>query len=296
MRLLQSSHSDERSDSDEHARGSLFSQIRSTTSSSNTSYAKGISSHSSVKSPRHDGKHSMMGNAMGDTQTNEHDTMSFLAEAPKSGPGGEDASDNIEVFLNSEAAFQSSGIPSFASASGMLSCTSPSFGVRSYLPTHHESHALEQSMFLGDRPASMPSVERSHFDKEGHEPGIIIDTNGIAHTLSIAEEAQRDISLQQAVMAKMKTGSVGSISNAVPAQSPTHTSPHENPYSEHQSIPSRLQSTWLSRSKAATLKWKSRSEPSPHPSPRFPKLVGLFRKRRTPDQENPLEKPSTITQ
>ncbi|KAF5860330.1 hypothetical protein ETB97_001690 [Aspergillus alliaceus] len=283
MRLLQSSHSDERSDSDGRAPESLFSQVRSTTSGSDTSYAEDPSSHSPVKISRQDRKQSMMGSSMGDDHTKGQDTMSFLAGTPKPGPSVDDASDVVEVFLNPDAALEPSGIPSFTSPSTHLSTILPSFGVSSDFPPNRQSQLMDQSRFLGDRPASR--VDSSQSDKHDHEPGIIIDTNGVARVLSASEEVQRNIDLQQAVMAKMGAGAVGSNTDTS-MPSPTQTSPHENHLTQPQSMPSRLQTSWSSRGKTATSKWRSATEVSPSlDKPNFfQKIVGFLRKRKDLDQ------------
>ncbi|KAB8220343.1 hypothetical protein BDV33DRAFT_203429 [Aspergillus novoparasiticus] len=288
MRLLKSSHSDARPDSNERTPGSLLSQVRSTTSGSDTSNAEDPNSQSLVKESRQGGKQSMMGNPIGDAQTKDQDTMSFLAGTSNSGPSSEEALDDMEVFLNPDVGLDSNGIPSFTSPSTFLSSTSPSFGVSSGLTQSRQPEIIAQSRFLGDRPGTKAGLDPSQSGKGENEPGVIIDGNGFAHILTVAEEAQRNLSLQQAVMAKMKANVAESNSNALP-QTPKQVLLRKEPQSEHQPTPSRLQTSWSHKSKATTLNWKSRTETpsSSNNKPTFfQKIAGLFKTRRAPGQGN----------
>ncbi|KAB8078432.1 hypothetical protein BDV29DRAFT_166365 [Aspergillus leporis] len=279
MRVLQSSHSDEQFDSDDRAPGSLLSQIRSNTSASDTSYAEDSNSQPPIESSRQDEKQSMMGNIMGDVQMKDQDTVSFLAGASKSSSTADGASDDVEVFLSPDGVFESSGVPSFTSPLTSLSSNSASFGVSSNFTSNRQSQINDKSRFFGDRPVTMASVELSQSNEDGHQPGVIIDSNGLTHILTVEEEAQRKLDLQQAVMAKMSAGAVGPNSNAAP-ESPQQASTHTIPPPTLQSIPSRLQNSCSFRSKTST--WETLSSPK-KPSI-FQKIAGFFRKRRAPEQ------------
>ncbi|KAE8142272.1 hypothetical protein BDV38DRAFT_278440 [Aspergillus pseudotamarii] len=289
MRLLKSSHSDARSDSDERTSGSLCSQVRSTTSGSDTSNAEESNSQSPVKDSPQDEKQNMMGSSIRDAQTKDQDTMSFLAGTCNSGLTSNEALEDMEVFLNPDVGLDSDGIPSFTSPSTFLDSTSPSFGVSSGLTQSGQPGPITQSRFLGDRPGTMAGLDRSQSGQSENEPGVIIDGNGVARVLTAAEEAQRNLNLQQAVMAKMKSNVVESSTNALP-QTPKQAFLHKNPQSEHQPIPSRLETSCSHKSKATTPNWKSHTEtisPSNNKPTLFQKITGLFKKRRAPDQCKP---------
>ncbi|OGM50205.1 hypothetical protein ABOM_001086 [Aspergillus bombycis] len=299
MRLLKSSHSDARPDSDERTAGSLFSQVRSTTSGSDTSYTENPNSQSLAKDPPQDRIQSMMGNPIEDTQTKDQDTMSFLAGTCNSGRSTDEALEDLEVFLNPDVGLDSNGIPSFTSPSTFLSSTSPNTGVSSGLTQSQQPGLIAQSRLLEERPGAMAGLDPSQSGKGENEPGVIIDGNGFAHILTVAEEAQRNFNLQQAVMAKMKANTVESNSNALP-QTPKQVLLRKDPQSEHQEIPSRLQTSWSHRSKATTLKWKPRTETpsSSNDKPNlFQKIAGFFKTRRAPGQANHalVEQPFGIT-
>ncbi|KAF7593802.1 hypothetical protein BBP40_010859 [Aspergillus hancockii] len=287
MRLLQSSQSDERLDSIKRTPGSLFSQIRSNASGSDTSYTDDPSGQSPIKGPQQDEKQSMMGSTMGDVKSKDQDTVSFLAGAEKSSPSADDASDDVEVFLSPDGAFESSGVPSFTSPLTLLTSNATSFGVSSDFTSNRQSQLNEKSRFLGDRPATMElSQPDNDDDDDDRQPGVIIDSNGLSHTLTAEEEAQRKLDLQQAVMAKMNSGTIVPNSNAQP-KSPTQPSTHAIPPPKRQSMPSRVQTSWSSKSKTSSWKWKSRTEPpSPTKPTVFQKIAGFFRKRSAPVHAN----------
>ncbi|GAB1197489.1 hypothetical protein APSETT444_006784 [Aspergillus pseudonomiae] len=197
MRLLKSSHSDARPDSAERTSGSVFSQVRSTTSGSDTSRTEIPNSQSLVKDPPLERVQSMMGSPIGATQTKDQDTMSFLAGMCNSGLSTDEALEE-EVFLNPDLGLDSNGIPSFTSPSAFLSSTSPSFGVSSGLTQSRQPELIAQSRLLGERPGTTAGLDSPQSGKGGNEPGVIIDGNGFAHILTVAEEAQRNLDLQQA--------------------------------------------------------------------------------------------------
>ncbi|KAB8264079.1 hypothetical protein BDV32DRAFT_92284 [Aspergillus pseudonomiae] len=298
MRLLKSSHSDACPDSAERTSGSLLSQVRSTTSGSDTSRTETPNSQSLVKGPPLERVQSMMGSPIGATQTKDQDTMSFLAGMCNSGLSTDEALEE-EVFLNPDLGLDSNGIPSFTSPSAFLSSTSPSFGVSSGLTQGRQPELIAQPRLLGERPGTTAGLDSPQSGKGGNEPGVIIDGNGFAHILTVAEEAQRNLDLQQAVMAKMKANATDSNSNALP-QTPKQALLHKNPQSEHQTIPSRHQTSWSHRSKATTLNWKPHTETpsSSNNKPNlFQKITGFFKTRRGPGQANHalVEQPFGIT-
>ncbi|KAE8362926.1 hypothetical protein BDV27DRAFT_12992 [Aspergillus caelatus] len=289
MRLLKSSHSDARSDSGERTSGSLCSQVRSTTSGSDTSNAEKPNSQSPVKDSPQDEKQNVMGSSIRDAQTKDQDTMSFLAGTCNSGLSSDEALEDMEVFLNPDVGLDSNGIPSFTSPSTFLDSTSPSFGVSSGLTQCGQPEPIAQSNFRGDRLGTMAELDPLQPGPGENEPGVIIDGNGFARVLTAAEEAQRNLNLQQAVMAKMKSNVVESNANALP-QTPKQAFLRKSSQSEHQPIPSRLQTSCSHKSKATTLNWKSHTEttsPSNNKPTLFQKITGLFKKRRAPDQCKP---------
>ncbi|KAE8383263.1 hypothetical protein BDV26DRAFT_277453 [Aspergillus bertholletiae] len=295
MRLLKSSHSDAHSSESEPISESLSSQVRSTTSSSHSSYAEDPKSPSFVRELQQDGERSAI---MEDAQTKGQDTVSFLGGTCNVGPKTAEALDDMEVFLNPEVGMEASGIPRFTSPSAFLNSTLPSFGVSTGLPQGRLPELITQSKFLGDRPDTVAGPDPSQPDSAENEPGVIIDSNGCVHVLTAAEEAQRKLDLQQAVMAKMNAGGVQSNSHAL-QKPPNEALLHQNLQVKQRPAHSRLQTSSSHQSKATTLNRQSRSEtssPTNSTSALFQKITGLFRTRRASDQANNtlVERPFSI--
>ncbi|RJE22409.1 hypothetical protein PHISCL_05270 [Aspergillus sclerotialis] len=63
---------------------------------------------------------------------------------------------------------------------------------------------------ISNKPWSSMGMGAIDEDKENNEGAVIIDKNGVRHVMSAAEESQRQLDLQRAVMEKMRTGAIGS--------------------------------------------------------------------------------------
>ncbi|PYH86499.1 hypothetical protein BO82DRAFT_360796 [Aspergillus uvarum CBS 121591] len=84
------------------------------------------------------------------------------------------------------------------------------------------SKPKRHSTYTPTYPAHLPDDETLSGTEGGEdEPPTIIDTNGNAHIMTSAEELERDLGLQQAVMTKMKTGSILLLSSSSSSSSPT---------------------------------------------------------------------------
>ncbi|RAH66026.1 uncharacterized protein BO66DRAFT_474507 [Aspergillus aculeatinus CBS 121060] len=84
------------------------------------------------------------------------------------------------------------------------------------------SKTKRHSTYTPTYPLHLPPDEiLSGRGGEEDEPPTIIDTNGNAHIMTSAEELERDLGLQQAVMTKMKTGSILLLSSSSSSSSPT---------------------------------------------------------------------------
>ncbi|PYI31532.1 hypothetical protein BP00DRAFT_168614 [Aspergillus indologenus CBS 114.80] len=81
--------------------------------------------------------------------------------------------------------------------------------------TSSTSKPKRHSTYTPTYPAHLPHDETPAGTEGGaDEPPTIIDTNGNAHIMTSAEELERDLGLQQAVMTKMKTGSILLLSSS----------------------------------------------------------------------------------
>ncbi|RAH75847.1 hypothetical protein BO86DRAFT_405210 [Aspergillus japonicus CBS 114.51] len=82
------------------------------------------------------------------------------------------------------------------------------------------SKPKRHSTYTPTYPAPLPHDETLSGTEGGEdEPPTIIDMNGNAHVMTSAEELERDLGLQQAVMTKMKTGSILLLSSSSSASS-----------------------------------------------------------------------------
>ncbi|OJJ96838.1 hypothetical protein ASPACDRAFT_46363 [Aspergillus aculeatus ATCC 16872] len=86
------------------------------------------------------------------------------------------------------------------------------------------SKTKRHSTYTPTYPLHLPPDEILSGRGGEDEPPTIIDTNGNAHIMTSAEELERDLGLQQAVMTKMKTGSILLLSSSSSSSSPTTAS------------------------------------------------------------------------
>ncbi|PWY79108.1 hypothetical protein BO70DRAFT_362888 [Aspergillus heteromorphus CBS 117.55] len=199
-------------------------------------------------------------------------TKAFLdgSESQPSTDEDEDLSeDDVEVFLDPDAMVISGGVHSFSSPQANLNKSSPSLGV-SVDPSNNQSTETGPA----DSVASLLE----------HRPGVIIDRSGLAHVMTAAEESERDINLRQAVLAKMRTGTIAHASSPhLPAcdMAREHRAADLRPGSNA----SRLKTSWstmaLRRKPCGTEEASSSSPSSSSNGPTvFRKLVNFFSKRR----------------
>ncbi|KAA8647648.1 uncharacterized protein ATNIH1004_006342 [Aspergillus tanneri] len=286
--MLQSSHSDKPSDLGELKESSPADQRQYSTIAPNTKYTGRRISQTPTSSSGQTQMQSMTGaSAIGHAQTPDQDTMNFLASAGKSPPSssGDDRPDDVEVFLNPDATLMSTGVASFSSPETLLNLPSPDFESSSNNAPSRQSQPNISSDTQVDE-TQMIGLGTSGIEKSEHQPGIIIDRTGYMHVMTVEEETERNKQLQQAVMAKMK--SVPASPESLNAQ---NAQPNKNmakrPCTSDkrpQSVASRLQSSWSSKTGGTLSKWKCRSEvPTNSQSQRptlFQKIARFFGERR----------------
>ncbi|KAF9890998.1 hypothetical protein FE257_005255 [Aspergillus nanangensis] len=278
--LLQSSHSDRPSEFETSR--SVFSQRRCTTAGSVTTYTDN-SSQRSLNS-RQAEMQSMTGVTLsGQAPPQNHDTRAFLSgkEKPQSpNTDDDDSSDDVEVFLSPDAAFSSSGVPSFCSPPTTLSAASPSFGLSEDYASIQQSKRYEGPEVMTEGPGNSIGLGDS-VENENYGPGVVIDSNGFMHVLSAEEESKRDVGIRQAVMARMNAGhsrpETSGPQTRIAAPPPAYMAPDRRP----PTAMSRLQTSWSTRTKGTFSKWKSRNSdlPSQPPVPEtgfFHRVAGLF--------------------
>ncbi|KAE8150003.1 hypothetical protein BDV25DRAFT_140264 [Aspergillus avenaceus] len=260
MRHLKSSHSDKPFNSDEPRLGSSSRQARCTTSSSKTGHLEGLNSSPPPTSHQEeDAQHGQK----------DQDTVYLLTGAsnPYTQWSVEEASDDVEVFLNPDAPLESSDAM-------LLSSSSPSFGLPNRFSANRQSQLNAQLEFLGESTGS-PDGHYEYAPRNDNQPGVIIDSNGLKHILTTAEEVQRDAELRNAVMAKMG-GAVGTNPASPSFPDPTTQGLHQ----KREAVSSRFQPPQSSGSKTKSFKWRDRSEPSPSERTVFDKITGFFKKRK----------------
>ncbi|RAL00213.1 uncharacterized protein BO80DRAFT_357678 [Aspergillus ibericus CBS 121593] len=193
--------------------------------------------------------------------------------------------DNVEVFLDPDAAIMSSGVASFHSPQ-ILTNSSPGLDTSGNSPSHcHSGVALETPTAIPSEytdPMILDTLD-AEFCKQ--QPGIIIDSSGLAHVLSAAEETQRAMHIQQAVRAKMKSGTITNVSTTALPACPDSVDETQN--LRPGSNASRLKTSWSAMSKATSLKRKPRGDTSSEPTV-FRKLVNFFSKRRPVNVVQPV--------
>ncbi|PLB43211.1 hypothetical protein P170DRAFT_74171 [Aspergillus steynii IBT 23096] len=282
MRVLQSSQSDKPSDLGAKV-NTAVNQERCATSCSaplDTKSTERRSSFPSVSSPKQPEMESLAGVAtIGHPQPPDQDTKNFLADESQS-PSLDttaDGSDDMEVFLNPDATLMATGVASFSSPETLLNLSSPDGRASDFQPSRW-SQSTTSCTTQADHPPVIGLGTTAVKDTE-HQAGIIIDTNGNMHVMSAEEESQRNMHLQQAVMAKMKAGR--DVDPVHPAARPIES---KRPDTSSQRPQSRLHSAWSSKTRGTLSKWRSRfDEPQSDKTATpgfFQKIATLFGKRR----------------
>ncbi|KAI2934999.1 hypothetical protein CBS147343_183 [Aspergillus niger] len=190
--------------------------------------------------------------------------------------------DDVEVYLDPETTLMSTGVPSFHSPHSVPSNISPGLG-KSVEPSpngHCGVAGLETPTVQPPEYTAPLDLGSSAVEESKQHPGIIIDSSGLAHVLTAAEESERDMNIQQAVMAKMRTGT---IANASSPHLPVYTESTDNVSNLRPgSNASRLKTSWSTMSKATSRKLRSRgTEDAPvNDKTVFRRLKNLFSKRK----------------
>ncbi|KAI9040202.1 uncharacterized protein KD926_008526 [Aspergillus affinis] len=281
MRVLHSSQSDKSSGSGAGSNPPA-GQERCTTSYSappDPTSTERRSSHPSVSSPKQPEMQSMVGvAAIGHTQgPPDQDTRNFLADDSKSPSLDtvEDVSDDVEVFLNPDATLMATGVASFSSPETLLNLSSPDARASDNQPSSW-SHSAGSCTTQTD-PTPMVGLGTTTVPAPEQQAGIIIDSNGYMHVMSAEEESQRNVHLQQAVMAKMQSCTDLNQTAQAQAQSTEPESATKRPHS-------RLHSAWSTKTRSTMSKWRSRFDEPQSEKPAgtgfFQKIATFFGKRR----------------
>ncbi|PYH99009.1 hypothetical protein BO71DRAFT_425636 [Aspergillus ellipticus CBS 707.79] len=214
-----------------------------------------------------------------DTEVKDQ-TKAFLDGSESKPSPGEDnvaPEDDVEVFLDPDAMVISSGV---SSLQAIRSNTSLSVDASS----HRQSTITCPSDSLTS--LSEPMLSGTSINENKNQPGIIIDKSGIAHVMTAAEESERNMNLQQAVFAKMRTGAIANASSP-------HLPPSGDSSQEYQtsgiwpgSNASRLKTSWSTMSKAKRNP-RGATDMSSEPTV-FRKLVNFFSKRRPANVVAPM--------
>lgn len=251
-------------------------QERCTTSCSSrpgTTSTEKKSINPSTSCPEQTEMQSMVGvAAVGHPQPPDQDTKDFLADDSKapSFATAEEGADDVEVFLNPDASLMATGVASFSSPETLLNLSSPDARASDNQP----------SRWSQSTGSCATQIDQPHIVGPGttvQEPnpqaGVIIDSNGYMHVMTAEEESQRNMHLQQAVMAKMKSGLVAT----------TGSDSTKRPDTSDKRPQSRLHSAWSSKTRETISKWRSRfEEPQSNKTTGgfFQKVSNFFGKRR----------------
>ncbi|KAK1145751.1 hypothetical protein N8T08_003989 [Aspergillus melleus] len=239
------------------------------------------SSHPSVSSPKQPEMQSMAGvAAVGHPQAPPNqDTRNFLADDSKSPSLDtvEDSADDVEVFLNPDATLMATGVASFSSPETLLNLSSPDARASDNQPSRW-SHSAGSCTTQTD-PRQMVGLGTTAVPDPEQQAGIIVDSNGYMHVMSAEEESQRNMHLQQAVMAKMQSGT-----GLDQARSTEPESAAKRPNTSTQRPQSRLHSAWSAKTRSTVSKWRSRFDEPQSEKPAgmgfFQKIATFFGKRR----------------
>ncbi|OOF92146.1 hypothetical protein ASPCADRAFT_210559 [Aspergillus carbonarius ITEM 5010] len=194
--------------------------------------------------------------------------------------------DNVEVFLDPDATIMTSAVPSFHSPQTFVN-SFPSLDTSGKSPSHHHSGASPATPTVQPPEYTDPMGLDTMNTYTKQEPGIIIDSSGLAHILSPSEETQREMNIQNAVMAKMQPGTITNISTTALPNCPDSAEP--TPNLRPGSNASRLKTSWSAMSKATSLKRKPRDTEASSSEPTvFRKLVNFFSKRRPVNVVQPV--------
>ncbi|GKZ30332.1 hypothetical protein AbraIFM66950_008754 [Aspergillus brasiliensis] len=190
--------------------------------------------------------------------------------------------DDVEVFLDPETTLMSTGVPSFDSPHSVPNNKSSCLGkpVDASSNSHCGVAGSETPTVHPPEYTDPMGLGSSAIEGSKQHPGIIIDSSGLAHVLSAAEESERDMNIQQAVMAKMRTGT---IANASSPHLPVYTESTDNVSNLRPgSNTSRLKTSWSTMSKATSRKLRSRGaeDASANEKTVFRRLKNLFSKRK----------------
>jgi len=154
----------------------------------------------------------------------------FLAgkSSPNLSTDEETISDDIEVFLNPDKTTVNLGRTPSLSRPCTNACQltrKPRFEDFQAVPQSSTTQAHETS----DRDLPPEPVEfgATCIRKRSVQPAEIVDSSGVVHIMTDAEEAQRNSDLQLAVMEKMKTGTIGCNSTS-PAEQDATASPSKS--------------------------------------------------------------------
>ncbi|RAH56789.1 hypothetical protein BO85DRAFT_496748 [Aspergillus piperis CBS 112811] len=190
--------------------------------------------------------------------------------------------DDVEVFLDPDTTLMSTGVPSFHSPHSVPSNITPGLGkpVEPSSDSYGEVADLEAPTIHPPEYTDPLDLGSSTVEASKQHPGIIIDSSGLAHVLTAAEESERDMNIQQAVMAKMRTGT---IANASTPHLPVYTESTDNVSNLRPgSNASRLKTSWSTMSKATSRKLRSRGTEDVPTNEKtvFRRLKNLFSKRK----------------
>ncbi|PYH64415.1 uncharacterized protein BO88DRAFT_178554 [Aspergillus vadensis CBS 113365] len=189
--------------------------------------------------------------------------------------------DDVEVFLDPETTLMSTGVPSFHSPHSVPSNITPGLGKPVEPSSNNDGGVAESEAPIVHPPEYTDPLDLgSTVEASKQHPGIIIDSSGLAHVLTAAEETERDMNIQQAVMAKMRTGT---IANASTPHLPVCTESTDNVSNLRPgSNASRLKTSWSTMSKATSRKLRSRGTEDVPTNEKtvFRRLRNLFSKRK----------------
>ncbi|GFG07703.1 hypothetical protein IFM61392_04993 [Aspergillus lentulus] len=154
----------------------------------------------------------------------------FLAgeSSPNLSTDEETISDDVEVFLNPDKTTLNLGrTPSLSRPCTKASQLNhkPRFEDFPAAPQSNTTEAHETSD--GDLPPNPVEFGATCIRERDDEPAAIVDSSGVVHIMTDAEEAQRNSDLQLAVMEKMKTGIIR-CSVTSPAEQDTAAPPSKS--------------------------------------------------------------------
>ena len=148
-----------------------------------------------------------------------------------------------------------------------------------------QNHRPDDILNRQKSPIGMGAIDE---DKENNEGAVIIDKNGVVHVMSAAEESQRQLDLQRAVMEKMRTGAIGPSTQVHCDGLPSYEAPqlpqpcHSKYEKESRALPKFLQPLEQKRPQDAHGVSTVFSQPRRAKSGLFRKLSGLnIRRRKT---------------